>query len=434
MVISGVKVFPREKVRELYHRLNVRKVILCIPNSSDSEIKAISRFFVDNGFGVLSIPRIDELLSGKARLHQSEMLDIANLTGRNEVEREASYLTELYTGSVVLVTGAGGSIGSELCRQLVDLELSKLILFEVSEFSLFKVLKELEGRSKHIDSFKIIPVLGSILDSSLLQKVCEDHNVDTFFHAAAYKHVSLVEGNIGVAMKNNVIGTKNCVDVAFKKNVKRFVLVSSDKAVRPTNIMGASKRVSELIVQTRFGTSDRSNAAIVRFGNVLNSSGSVIPIFRSQIAKGGPVTVTDPQVTRFFMTIVEASQLIIHCSSLEARGDVFVLDMGEPVKIVDLATRMIGLSGLSLKDDKNPEGDIEIVYTGLRPGEKMHEELSLQGSLLPTSNAKVLRESPVELIESEIVNLIGMFETAIKNNDLKKIKQLLSNPYINYGN
>ena len=434
VVISGVKVFPREKVRELYHRLNVRKVILCIPNSSDSEIKAISRFFVDNGFGVLSIPRIDELLSGKARLHQSEMLDIANLTGRNEVEREASYLTELYTGSVVLVTGAGGSIGSELCRQLVDLELSKLILFEVSEFSLFKVLKELEGRSKHIDSFKIIPVLGSILDSSLLQKVCEDHNVDTFFHAAAYKHVSLVEGNIGVAMKNNVIGTKNCVDVAFKKNVKRFVLVSSDKAVRPTNIMGASKRVSELIVQTRFGTSDRSNAAIVRFGNVLNSSGSVIPIFRSQIAKGGPVTVTDPQVTRFFMTIVEASQLIIHCSSLEARGDVFVLDMGEPVKIVDLATRMIGLSGLSLKDDKNPEGDIEIVYTGLRPGEKMHEELSLQGSLLPTSNAKVLRESPVELIESEIVNLIGMFETAIKNNDLKKIKQLLSNPYINYGN
>mgnify|MGYP001173229330 CR=1 FL=1 len=431
-VISGVRVFPREKVQELYHRLNVRKVILCIPNSSDSELKAISRFFVDNGFGVLSIPRIDELLSGKARLHQSEMLDIANLTGRNEVEREASYLAEIYTGSVVLVTGAGGSIGSELCRQLVDLELSKLVLFEVSEFNLFKILSELEGRSKHIDSFEIIPVLGSILDSSLLQKVCEDHDVDTFFHAAAYKHVSLVEGNIAVAMKNNVIGTKNCVDVAFKQNVKRFVLVSSDKAVRPTNIMGASKRVSELIVQTRFGTSERSNAAIVRFGNVLNSSGSVIPIFRSQIAKGGPVTVTDPEVTRFFMTIVEASQLIIHCSSLESRGDVFVLDMGKPVKIVDLAKRLIGLSGLSLKNESNPEGDIEIVYTGLRPGEKMHEELSLEDSLMPTANAKVLREMPKDLNKLQIEDLLNALESAMNSENPAELKRLLSSPNVNY--
>lgn len=432
-VISGVRVFPREKVAELSQRLNVRKVILCVPTIAERDLQEIIRFFVGHGFGVLSIPRIDQLLSGKGRLDRAETLDIVNLTGRDEVEREYKHLKGVFSGSVVLVTGAGGSIGSELCRQLVNLEIAKLILFEVSEFALFEIFSELEDQGKQRDSFEIIPVLGSILDKPLLIKVCEDYQVDTFFHAAAYKHVPLVERNITSALKNNVTGTKNCVDVALDQHVKRFVLVSSDKAVRPTNIMGATKRISELIVQAKFQNACQSNAAIVRFGNVLNSSGSVIPIFRSQIEKGGPLTVTDPQVTRFFMTIVEASQLIIYCSSLESSGDVFVLDMGDPVKIVDLAKRMIALSGRSLKDDRNPEGDIEIIFTGLRPGEKMHEELALVGSLEPTANAKILREKALDLIETEVENLVILLETALKDNDLEKVKQTLSSHYINYG-
>lgn len=431
-VISGVKVFSREKVSDIYHRLKVRKVLLCIPNASYRDSNEVSRFFVGHGFGVLTIPRIDELLAGKANLEQPEILDIANLTGRDEVERESAHATNIFNGSAVLVTGAGGSIGAELCRQLSVFELKKLVLIDVSEFALFRIFDELKDLNIDRDALEIIPVLGSIIDKSLLSQICHDYDIDTFFHAAAYKHVPLVECNVNVAIKNNVIGSKNCVEVAIDQRVKRFVLVSSDKAVRPTNIMGATKRMAELIVQSKFSETQYSSAAIVRFGNVLNSSGSVIPIFRSQIARGGPVTVTDPKITRFFMTISEASQLIIHCSSLESNGDVFVLDMGEPVKINDLAKRMISLSGLSLKDNKNPNGDIEIIYTGIRPGEKMHEELALAGSLLPTSNAKVLKEIPEDIVGSEITKLVDALELKIKDGNTDALKRLLTNPYVNY--
>jgi FlaA1/EpsC-like NDP-sugar epimerase len=322
-----------------------------------------------------------------------------------------------------MVTGAGGSIGSELCRQLINLKPKLLILFEINEYSLYKINRELELICD--ESTRIFPILGSIRDSNRLKKICENFNIQTIYHAAAYKHVPLVEHNNSEGILNNIIGTKVLAQIAMNSEVDTFVFISTDKAVRPTNTMGASKRVAELVLQAFSKMSHETCFTMVRFGNVLDSSGSVIPLFRDQIKKGGPVTVTDINMVRYFMTIPEAIELVIQSGALSIGGDVFVLDMGNPVKIHDLAKKMIELSGLVVKDINRPDGDIEIKFTGLRPGEKLFEELLVGSNVSKTENPLIMRAEEVFIDWDDLSPLINKIENAAIESDYELIRQIL---------
>jgi FlaA1/EpsC-like NDP-sugar epimerase len=332
-------------------------------------------------------------------------------------------------GKVVMVTGAGGSIGSELCRQIITLQPAKLILFELNEFALYSIDKELNHvitQQAGGAEFEIVSVLGSVVDEDRAQKVCKAFNVQTIYHAAAYKHVPMVEQNPGEAIKNNIFGTLNVAQAAIRANVETFVLISTDKAVRPTNTMGATKRFAELILQgLSLEAEHNTHFTMVRFGNVLGSSGSVIPLFREQIARGGPVTVTDARIIRYFMTIPEAVQLVIQAGAMGQGGDVFVLDMGEPIRIVDLAKRMIHLSGLEIKDERHPEGEVEIRFTGLRPGEKLYEELLIGNNVSDTSHSRIMRAEEDVIPWHVLSKRLGQLGLLLEKDDYKEIRVLL---------
>ncbi|MBN0986874.1 polysaccharide biosynthesis protein [Amphritea pacifica] len=426
MDINGIRVYDSTNIAALIERYDIDSVLLAIPSISRMRRKTIVDSLSGFNLRVLTLPSLSDIAGGKISMSDVREVDIADLLGREEVQPDNALLDACILKQVVLVTGAGGSIGSELCRQILKQRPNSLILFEQSEFALYSIEKELGNLAD--GQIHIIPILGSVLDLPHMIKVMRQYQVDTVYHAAAYKHVPLVESNVIVGVRNNLMGTLNTAEAAIASQIKNFVLISTDKAVRPTNVMGASKRFAELVLQALSKREQDSSAirfAIVRFGNVLGSSGSVIPLFRQQISEGGPVTVTHPDITRYFMTIPEASSLVIQAGSMGASGDVFVLDMGEPVKIRSLAKQMINLTGLSVRDATQPDGDIEIVYTGLRDGEKLYEELLIGDNVQKTAHPMIMRAEEVMLEWGELKPVIDEMRQALDRFDYDAVRQLL---------
>ena len=420
--IHGVKVFSSDNLPELVDKEGVSQVLLAMPTLSHRRRHKILEKLESHPVHVRTLPGIADLVSGKAKVLDIREVDTGDVLGRDAVPPIPGLIEKCIRGKNVMVTGAGGSIGSELCRQIVEYAPSKLILFEQSEFALYKLEKELEAYNAGLE---IIAVLGSVTHARRVETVLRSFAIHTVYHAAAYKHVPLVEQNPIEGLQNNVFGTWRTAEAAKAAGVETFVLISTDKAVRPTNIMGATKRMAELVLQAMDDECDTTRFTMVRFGNVLDSSGSVIPLFRGQIKNGGPVTVTHPEVTRYFMTIPEAAQLVLQAGALGEGGDVFVLEMGDPIKIDDLARSMIHLSGLEVCDDGNPEGDIEIKYTGLRPGEKLYEELLIGDNVTGTEHPKIMCAAEEKLAWEQMLHYKNEFETASNNFETKKIKLLL---------
>lgn len=381
-----LKVYDADSALKLLAKKNVDEILIALPSVGRMRKSEIVKFLEPAHIKITEIPGLTKLVDGEIRVSDIQEVDIIDLLGRDPVPPVPELLAKNIQDKMVLVTGAGGSIGSELCRQIVKNKPKALVIYELTEFALYSIEKELRLNS----DVTIIPILGSVLDQAKLERVMEQYAIQTVYHAAAYKHVPLVECNPLAGLKNNAIGTAFSLNAAVKTGVETFVLISTDKAVRPTNVMGASKRMAELYCQAMAEAQDQTQISIVRFGNVLGSSGSVVPLFKQQIAKGGPITVTHPEVTRYFMTIPEASQLVIQAGALGQGGDVFLLDMGEPVRIQDLARQMIALSGLKVRETGSQEGDIEIQYSGLRPGEKLYEEL-----LIDADNTEVTQHSRI---------------------------------------
>ena len=384
--LGRLKVYDADSALKLLAKKNVDEILIALPSVGRMRKSEIVKFLEPAHIKITEIPGLTKLVDGEIRVSDIQEVDIIDLLGRDPVPPVPELLAKNIQNKMVLVTGAGGSIGSELCRQIVKNKPKALVIYELTEFALYSIEKELRLNS----DVTIIPILGSVLDQAKLERVMEQYRVQTVYHAAAYKHVPLVECNPLAGLKNNAIGTAFSLNAAVKTGVETFVLISTDKAVRPTNVMGASKRMAELYCQAMAEAQDQTQISIVRFGNVLGSSGSVVPLFKQQIAKGGPITVTHPEVTRYFMTIPEASQLVIQAGALGQGGDVFLLDMGEPVRIQDLARQMIALSGLKVRETGSQEGDIEIQYSGLRPGEKLYEEL-----LIDADNTEVTQHSRI---------------------------------------
>ncbi|MBF4454313.1 polysaccharide biosynthesis protein [Acinetobacter sp. SK-43] len=387
-IVEGLRVYSVEKALQRFSKERVDEILLAIPSVGRVRKTEIIQQFESAHLKITELPGLTQLVDGEIRVSDIQEVDIIDLLGRDPVPPIAHLLSKNIQNKIVMVTGAGGSIGSELCRQIIKNQPKMLVLYELTEFALYDIDKELRQAA----SCQIVPILGTVQDQQKLERIIEQYQVQTVYHAAAYKHVPLVECNPIAGLKNNAIGTANSLNAAVKKGVETFVLISTDKAVRPTNVMGASKRMAELYCQAVAETKPHTQISIVRFGNVLGSSGSVVPLFKQQIAKGGPITVTHPEVTRYFMTIPEASQLVIQAGALGSGGDVFLLDMGEPVRIQDLARQMIKLSGLRVRETGETDGDIEIAYSGLRPGEKLYEELLIdQDNTEYTEHTRILR-------------------------------------------
>lgn len=421
-VINGFKVYPVDAIESLIREYEVKEILLALPSVSKSRRKQILRILEPLPLHVRTVPAVTELAQGKKRVDDIREVGVADLLGRDSVAPNQELLHTNIAGKVVLVTGAGGSIGSELCRQISRLGVKNLVLYEQGEYNLYALEKEFNGKN-----ISCIPVLGSVLDSVRLKNICMQYGVQTIYHAAAYKHVPMVEKNPVMGIYNNIIGTWRTARVAIETGVDTFVLISSDKAVRPTNVMGATKRFSELILQSLNKNLKglKPCFSTVRFGNVLDSSGSVVPLFREQIKKGGPVTVTHPDITRYFMTVSEASLLVIQAGAMGRGGDVFVLDMGQPVRIDDLAREMIRLSGLDVKEPDNPQGDIEIEYTGLRAGEKLYEELLIEDNAVGTAHPLIMRAEDRVLPWKRIEGYIRKFELAIENSNSTMTQAIL---------
>jgi FlaA1/EpsC-like NDP-sugar epimerase len=427
--IHGVTVHSPKKLSQLVKRLKVSSVLLAIISAGKHRNIEVVESIQHLGVQIKTIPGIGEIISGKVSISEIRKIDIIDLLGREEVDPDPVLLQKVIQNKVVLVTGAGGSIGSELCRQIIQQNPKKLILFELNEFALYKIDIELSDEYSRID---IIPILGSVLNQELLEIVFSEHAVETIYHAAAYKHVPLMESNIEEGVLNNIKGTLACVQSSVNSNVSTFVLISTDKAVRPTNIMGATKRISEMILQaysylnnvnTKFNT--------VRFGNVLDSAGSVVPRFRKQLAEGKNLTITHKEIKRFFMSIPEAARLVIQAGALGKGGDVFLLDMGEPIRIYDLAVQMIELSGLSLGKD------VYIEITGVRPGEKLYEELLInKENSVPTSHPKIFSEKEQYIewdkLETKLENLFQAVQGRNKEQIIKELKEFV--PEFNHNN
>lgn len=425
MEINDLRVYGPTDIAGLIERYDIDSVLLAIPSISRFRRKVIVDSLSVFHLRVLTLPALSDIAGGKVSMNDVREVDIADLLGREEVQPDQALLNACILGQGVLVTGAGGSIGSELCRQIINQRPATLVLYEQSEFALYGIEQELRKLSDK--SINVIPVLGSVLDSVYLERVIRQYQVNTIYHAAAYKHVPLVEANVIAGVRNNLLGTKNAAEAAIACGVDNFVLISTDKAVRPTNVMGASKRFAELVLQALSKREQGAGVrfAMVRFGNVLGSSGSVIPLFRQQISEGGPVTVTHPEITRYFMTIPEASSLVIQAGSMGSSGDVFVLDMGKPVKIKKLAKQMINLTGLSVKDIAHPDGDIEIVYTGLRDGEKLYEELLIGDDVRVTKHPMIMRAEEVMLDWTELKPILDQMIDSLNRYDYIKVRQLL---------
>ena len=430
--LLGNKIYSSNDISNLVKKYHIKVILLAIPSASRCERKAIIDSLIPLKIKVQTIPDMEEILQGNAKIDEFREVKIEDLLGREPVLPNQELLQKNILNKTVMVTGAGGSIGSELCRQIILNEPNALILFELSEFSLYSIHQELLEivKKNNITNTKIYPVLGNVQDIECVDRVLSHFNIDTIYHAAAYKHVPLVEYNMIEGVQNNVFGTYNVARCAAEHGVKSFVLISTDKAVRPTNVMGASKRMAELCLQALSEQLKDSQTcfSIVRFGNVLGSSGSVIPLFRKQILKGGPITITHPDIIRYFMTIPEAAQLVIQAGAMAKGGDVFILDMGEPVKIVDLAKNLIQLSGLSVKDENNPKGDIEITYTGLRPGEKLYEELLIGGdNVRKTAHPRIMTAEEVYLPFEQLSEVLSELENSCKDANYMAIRQTLLN-------
>lgn len=425
--VSGLPVHNPDNIATLITELGVTHVLLALPSATQTDRRRILERLSDHAVHVKTIPSMPELVSGTS-LETLRDVDPEDLLGREPVPPVESLIASSIRNKVVMVSGAGGSIGSEICRQVLRNQPKALVLYELSEFALYTIEQELSAvaLSGGLDT-PVYALLGSVLDEPRVERVIDHFKVQTIYHAAAYKHVPLVEHNIFEGVRNNALGTRVIARAALQHDVERFVLVSTDKAVRPTNVMGATKRLAELIIQGMAAESSTQSTvfSMVRFGNVLGSSGSVVPLFRQQIEAGGPVTVTHPDITRFFMTIPEAASLVIQAGSMAEGGDVFVLDMGEPVKIVDLARRMIQLMGYELCSHDNPEGEVEIKYSGLRPGEKLYEELLIGEDVVGTEHPKIMRAHEELLTEEHLAELLDGMEKAMQEGDYAAGRRLL---------
>lgn len=422
-IINGIRVYKANEIPKLIRKFQISQVLLAMPSINRTQRKAILNDLEPYPLHVKTIPGLADLVSGNASVDDIREVDIEDLLGRDPIPPDEQLLSKCIHNKSVLVTGAGGSIGSELCRQIVSLAPAKLVLYELSEYALYKIHQELSGL---YPSVEILPVLGSITNEERLRHVVTSLNIQTVYHAAAYKHVPLVESNPLEGIRNNVFGTLITAQVAKECQVDTFVLISTDKAVRPTSVMGASKRLAELIIQALAEQDDRTLFSMVRFGNVLGSSGSVVPLFREQIKRGGPITVTHPEINRYFMTIPEAAQLVIQAGAMANGGDVFVLDMAEPVKIVDLAKKMVHLCGLEIKSEEQPYGDIAIHFTGLRPGEKLYEELLIeQDKNTPTLHPRITRAQEAMLHWDDLHRYLMALQHAIKETDVLALRSLL---------
>jgi FlaA1/EpsC-like NDP-sugar epimerase len=410
-VINGLQVARPEDMEQLIAAHDITQVLLAIPSASPDRRKEIINSLVGLPVYVRTVPKINELVAGRASVNQIRDVDLDDLLGREPVPPHPELIDRCITGKVVMVTGAGGSIGSELCRQILMSGPRELVLLDNSEYALYNIERELRELidTAGVDA-DMVALLGSVQDERRLESIYRTFDVQTVYHAAAYKHVPIVEYNIAEGVANNVFGTWYAAEAARKAGVETFVLVSTDKAVRPTNIMGASKRFAEMILQGLAKNGPRTRFCMVRFGNVLGSSGSVVPLFREQIEAGGPVTVTHPEVSRYFMSITEAAQLVLQASAMGTGGDVFVLDMGEPVRIVDLARRMIRLSGYEMNHDTHVGEHIDVEFIGLRPGEKLHEELLLGSNVAGTGHPMIMRAEeeclPYEQMHAKLMELM----------------------------
>ncbi|MFZ3125007.1 MAG: nucleoside-diphosphate sugar epimerase/dehydratase [Acidovorax sp.] len=439
--INGTRVYAPQDLPRIIDRLGVTDVLLALPSATRQRRRQIIESLRELPVRIRTLPGLTDLASGRVTITDFQDLDIEDLLGREPVAAHPELLSQNLAGKVIMVTGAGGSIGSELCRQIVQEGPSRLLLVDHSEYALYAIHQELQAlRDQGAHTCELVPLLASVTNAARIDDICRTHRPTSIYHAAAYKHVPMVEANAGEGVLNNVFGTLTMVRMALVHGAQHFVLVSTDKAVRPTNIMGASKRVAELILQAiaasrqpPFGTATATSRghcptrfSIVRFGNVLGSSGSVIPLFRRQIAAGGPVTVTHPEVTRYFMTIPEAAQLVLQAGAMAEGGDVFVLDMGEPIKILDLARRMVALSGLSVRDQAHPDADIAIVFTGLRPGEKLYEELLIGDNPLPTAHPRILRAREEYLPWPKLHALLQSLHDAAQSSNEAAMKHLLT--------
>jgi len=431
-VINGLHVYAPDKLEKMINGGKVTDVLLALPSASRGTRQKIINRLESLPVHVRTVPSMPEMMSGKLSLDAVKDVDIDDLLGRETVAPNSQLLSASVTGKVVMVTGAGGSIGSELCRQIVQLKPERLLLFEVTEYALYAIEKELREAASSAFNVDVVAILGSVQDEALLFKTFGHYHVSVVFHAAAYKHVPLVEHNIISGVRNNVLGTLAMARAAAHAKVSSVILVSTDKAVRPTNVMGATKRLAELVLQGLTAEYPDTCFSMVRFGNVLGSSGSVVPVFRQQITNGGPVTVTHPAIYRYFMTIPEAALLVIQAGALAKGGDVFVLDMGEPVNISDLARKMIHLMGLEVKEGDSEEGDIAIHYSGLRPGEKLKEELLIEGNLVGSVHPKILWAEEDSMPWSELEAVLVTLETACHDYDYDAIKAILLHGLVGY--
>ncbi|WP_434931439.1 polysaccharide biosynthesis protein [Shewanella sp. HL-SH5] len=425
-VLQGVHVHPPSIIRKLIKQKSATKVLLAIPSATRSRRQQILSSLEPLAVQVLTIPAMSDLVSGTKLYTDIKEVEIDDLLGRDSVSPRQDLLAGNIKGKVVMVTGAGGSIGSELCRQILKQAPKKLVLFELSEFGLYAIERELNATALDLGlDVKIFPMMGSVQRENRVKAIMESFGVQTVYHAAAYKHVPLVEHNVVEGVRNNVFGTLYTARAAIEAKVETFVLVSTDKAVRPTNVMGTTKRMAELVLQAFAKEKHSTRFCMVRFGNVLGSSGSVVPLFRTQIANGGPVTVTHPEITRFFMTIPEASQLVIQAGAMGKGGDVFVLDMGKSVKIVDLASKMIRLSGFEVRSDTNPDGDIAIEFSGLRPGEKLYEELLIGDDVTGTEHERIMTANENFLSWAEYSKILERLDIACHEFNHEAIRDIL---------
>lgn len=424
--INGLKVEPPSALPSWSPGIGFRRIILAIPSAEPQRRREIITRLTGLGVHVVSIPPLDEVLTGRRRLDQFLELDVNDLLVRDAVEPVPELFKRCVSGKTVLVSGAGGSIGSEICRQCLAAGASRLVLFELSETALYQIERELRSALPVVSGqVVLVALLGDVRDRRALEKAIAAFAVETIYHAAAYKHVPLVETNIAAGILNNVFGTRAVVEAALAGGVKDLVLVSTDKAVNPTNVMGATKRCAELVVQARAAETPVTRLSMVRFGNVLASSGSVVPLFREQVRKGGPVTVTHPDVTRYFMTIPEAAQLVLQASGIAQGGEVFLLDMGRPVRIRDLAVQVIELLGKTVRDEHSPEGDIEIRYTDLRPGEKLYEELLIDAEAKSTVHPKIRCAVEPHLSWALLNEQLTALESACVAGDTDRCRALL---------
>ena len=431
--VLGLKIFPHFKVNQLIKKYGQFKVLIAIPQVDPIRLKQIVSLLEPHALELLIVPSMSDIVSGKRTIDELREVSVDELLGRKTVEPIPELLSANINNKIVMVSGAGGSIGKELCRQIAQHKPNKLILLDVSEAFLYEIHQELtEFLSETHNELIVEPLIGNVQNGMLMKHIFHKYQVQTIYHAAAYKHVPMVEHNVIAGVTNNVLGTNEIAQAAIFCEVETFVLISTDKAVRPTNVMGATKRLAELVLQGLAKQEHSTRFVMVRFGNVLGSSGSVVPLFKKQIKKGGPITITHPDIIRYFMTIPEAAQLVLQAGAMGSGGDVFVLDMGNPVKIIDLAHKMTHLMGLTIQDESNPDGDIAIQFSGLRPGEKLYEELLIDDHAQKTMHKRILSANERSLPWAEVIKIISNLDDAMRDEDVAKIRQLLIDAPLGY--